>query len=147
MRVKSADLKNKFLFYSFAAFSSLSRRERPLLAGNLAPSFCIKTTHNPQFPDSLRRRANVRNVSFRISLLRWPIDRRSILNHQQLSTTSPVSFHFNQAGHSINDVHLIPIELIHSKRDSVRKAREAHLINKAKTLHPFGINKRDEARQ
>ena len=29
---------------------------------------------------------------------------------------------------------------------SVRKAREA-LINKAKTLHPFGINVRDEARQ
>ena len=57
-----------------------------------------------------------------------------------------VSLHFNQAGHSINDVRLIPIELIRSKRDSVRKAREAHLINKAKTLHPFGINKRDEAR-
>ena len=30
---------------------------------------------------------------------------------------------------SINDVHLIPIELI----------REGHLINKAKALHPFGI--------
>ena len=73
--------------------------------------------------------------------------RRSILNHQQLSITTPVSLHFNQAGHSINDVHLIPIELIRSKRDSVRKAREAHLINKAKTLHPFGINRRDEARQ
>ena len=73
--------------------------------------------------------------------------RRSILNHQQLSTTTPVSLHFNRAGHSINDVRLIPIELTHSKRDSVRKAREAHLINKAKTLHPFGINKRDEARQ
>ena len=71
----------------------------------------------------------------------------SLLNHQQLSTTTPVSLHFNQAGHSINDVRLIPIELIRSKRDSVRKAREAHLINKAKTLHPFGINKRDEARQ
>ena len=28
---------------------------------------------------------------------------------------------------------------------SVRKAREAQLINKAKTLHPFGINRRDEA--
>ena len=52
-----------------------------------------------------------------------------------------ISLHSNQAGHSINDVRLIPIELIHSKRDSVRKAREAHLINKAKTLHPFGINK------
>ena len=71
---------------------------------------------------------------------------RSILNHQQLSTTTPVSLHFNQAGHSINYDCLIPIELIRSKRDSVRKAREAHLINKAKTLHPFGINKRDEAR-
>ena len=73
--------------------------------------------------------------------------RRSILNHHQLSITTPVSLHFNQAGHSINDVHLIPIELIRSKRDTVRKAREAHLINKAKTLHPFGINRRDETRQ
>ena len=73
--------------------------------------------------------------------------RRSILNHQQLSITTPVSLHFNQAGHSINDVLLIPIELIRSKRDSVRKTREAHLINKAKTLHPFGINRRGEARQ
>ena len=42
---------------------------------------------------------------------------------------------------------LIPLELIRSKRDSVRKAREAHLINKAKTLHPLGINRCDETRQ
>ena len=61
-------------------------------------------------------------------------------------TTAPVSLH-SQAGHYINDVRLIPIELIRSKRDSVRKAREAHLINKAKTLHLFGVNRRDEARQ
>ena len=76
-------------------------------------------------------------------------DALSILNHQQLSTTTPVSLHFtDQAGHSINDVRLIPIELIRSKRGSVRKAAgEAHLINKAKTLHPFGLNRRDEARQ
>ena len=72
---------------------------------------------------------------------------RSILHQQQLSITTPVSLHFNKAGHSINDVCLIPIELIRSKRDSVRKGRVAHLINKAKTLHPFGINRRDEARQ
>ena len=50
---------------------------------------------------------------------------RSIVNHQQLSTTTPVSLHFNQAGHSINDVRFIPIELIRSKRNSVRKVREA----------------------
>ena len=73
--------------------------------------------------------------------------RRSILNHEHLITPTPVSLHFNQADHSINDVHLIPIELIRSKRDSVRKAREAHLINKAKTLHPFGINRKDGPRQ
>ena len=69
--------------------------------------------------------------------------RRSILNHQQLSTTTPVSLHFNQAG--VNDVRLILIER------ETRKAREAYLINKAKTSHPFGIDtgidRRDEARQ
>ena len=73
--------------------------------------------------------------------------RRSILNHHQLNNPTPVSLHFNQPGHSINDVHLIPLELMRSTRDSVRKAREAHLINKAKTLHPLGINRRDEAHQ
>ena len=73
--------------------------------------------------------------------------RRSILNHHQLLNPTPVSLHFNQPGHSINDVQLILLELIRSKRDSVRKAREAHLISKAKTLHPLGINRRDETRQ
>ena len=48
--------------------------------------------------------------------------RRSILNHQHLSTTTLVSLHFNQAGHSINDVRLIPIELIRSKRTLVPEA-------------------------
>ena len=44
--------------------------------------------------------------------------------------------HINQAKHSIKDVLLIPLELIRSNRDSVRKAREAHLIDKARTLEP-----------
>ena len=40
---------------------------------------------------------------------------------------------------------LIPLELFKSKRDSVRKARrEAHLIQKAKTVEPLGINRRNE---
>ena len=70
--------------------------------------------------------------------------RRSILNYGHFSNPTPVSEHFNQADHSINDVLLIPLELIHSNRDSVRKAREAHLIDKAMTLEPQGINRRDE---
>ena len=44
-------------------------------------------------------------------------------SNQQLSTTTPVSQHFNQAGHSINDVHLISIELIRGKRDWLSKKR------------------------
>ena len=39
---------------------------------------------------------------------------------------------------------LIPIEKLKNGRDSFRKAREAHLIHKAKTIEPLGINKRDE---
>ena len=62
--------------------------------------------------------------------------RRSILNHQQLNDPTPVSLHFNQAGHSINNVMLIPLELMRSNRDVVRKAREAHLIHKGNKLSP-----------
>ena len=39
---------------------------------------------------------------------------------------------------------LIPIEKLKNGRDSSRKAREAHLIHKAKAIEPLGINKRDE---
>ena len=54
--------------------------------------------------------------------------RRSVQNHQQLASPTPVSEHFNLPGHSVNDIRLIPLELTHTNRDSVRKAREAHLI-------------------
>ena len=33
---------------------------------------------------------------------------------------------------------------VHSSRDSIRKARESHLIDKAMTLEPHGLNRRDE---
>jgi len=39
---------------------------------------------------------------------------------------------------------LIPIEKLKNERDSFRKARVAHIIHKAKTLEPLGINKRNE---
>ena len=68
----------------------------------------------------------------------------SSTDHNQLINPTPISEHFNQPGHSINDVLLTPLELIHNNRDSVRKAREAHLIDKAMTLEPRGINRRDE---
>ena len=61
-----------------------------------------------------------------------------------LINPTPVSEYFNQADHSINDDLHIPLELMRSNRDSVRKAHEAHLIDKAMTLEPHGINRRDE---
>ena len=39
---------------------------------------------------------------------------------------------------------LIPLDKIYSSRDSVRKARKLHLIDKAMTLEPNGLNRRDE---
>ena len=39
---------------------------------------------------------------------------------------------------------LIPLELVQSNRDSVRKAREAYLIERGQTLESRGLNKKDE---
>ena len=55
-----------------------------------------------------------------------------------------VSDHFTLPGHSLNNLELIPLELINSNRDAIRKAREAFLIYKGKTLEPSGMNRRDE---
>ena len=38
----------------------------------------------------------------------------------------------------------LELELIKSNRDSVRKAREAYLIDRGQTLEPLGLNRRDE---
>ena len=73
-------------------------------------------------PPSIHRRPNANSVNAlgNTDVLSW-ITNNSPQLHQYHFTFS------NQAGHSINDVRLIPIELIRSKRDSVRNAREAHL--------------------
>ena len=61
------------------------------------------------------------------------------------SKPTTVSEHFlSHSNHSHTDMQLIPLEKIHSSRDSVRKARESHLIDKAMTLEPHGLNRRDE---
>ena len=66
------------------------------------------------------------------------------ITYRHIDQPTAVSDHFILPGHSINDIELIPLELIHSNRDSIRKAREAFLISKGKTLEPHGINRRDE---
>ena len=64
------------------------------------------------------------------------------INHG--NTHTAVSEHFLSSNHSHKDMLLIPLELLKSKLDSVRKAREAHLIQKAKTVEPLGLNRRNE---
>ena len=46
--------------------------------------------------------------------------------------------------HTANDIILIPIEKIFSNRDSIRKGREAFLIQKGRTINPDGLNIREE---
>ena len=55
------------------------------------------------------------------------------------------SKHFlSHSNHSQTDMQLIPLDKTHSSRDSVRKARKLHLIDKAMTLEPHGLNRRDD---
>ena len=55
-----------------------------------------------------------------------------------------VSDHFTLPGHSLNNLELMPLELVNSNRDAIRKVREAFFIYKGKTLEPSGMNRRDE---
>ena len=70
--------------------------------------------------------------------------RRPVDNPSNISKPTRVSEHFLANVHSANDVTLNPLELIKSNRDSVRKTREAYVIERGKTLEPLGMNKKDE---
>ena len=69
--------------------------------------------------------------------------RRPVLNPTGNYIHTAVSEHFLASNHSDTHMLLIPIEKLKNGRDSFRKACEAHLIPKAKTIEPLGINKRD----
>ena len=71
--------------------------------------------------------------------------RRSIDNPNTKSKPTTAAEHFlSSTNHTANDMQLIPIEKISSNRDSIRKAREAFLIQKGRTIVPDGLNIREE---
>ena len=70
--------------------------------------------------------------------------RRPIDKQTNSCKRTAVSEHFLSNDHNANDMQLIPLELMKSNRDSVRKAREAYLIDKDQTLEPLGLNRRDD---
>ena len=65
-------------------------------------------------------------------------------SHCMIGPRFRLGFFLSHSNHSHTDMQLIPLEKIRSSRDSVRKARESHLIDKAMTLEPHGLNRRDE---
>ena len=67
-----------------------------------------------------------------------------ILNPSDSYIQTAVSEHFLSNSYSVSHMLLIPIETLRYERDCLRKASEAHLIHKAKTIDPLGMNKRDE---
>ena len=71
--------------------------------------------------------------------------RRTIDNPNNKSKPTKAAEHFlSSPNHTANDMLFIPIEEIFSNRDSIRKAREAFLIQKVRAIDPDGLNIREE---
>ena len=68
--------------------------------------------------------------------------------HAPILTTvyieTSVSKHFLSNSHSVSHMLLITIQTLTYERDCLKKAREAPLIHKDKTIEPLEIKKRDE---
>ena len=80
-----------------------------------------------------------RRLNDRFNEHRKPVDKQP-----NSSKPTPVSEHFLSNDHNAKDMQLTPLELMKYNRDSVRKAREAYLIDRGQTLEPLGLNRRDE---
>ena len=71
--------------------------------------------------------------------------RRTIDKPNSKSKPTTAAEHFiSSPNHSAHDMELIAIEKVFSKRDSIRKAREAFLISRGNTIYPDGLNAREE---
>ena len=60
-------------------------------------------------------------------------------NNKPKPTTAAEHF-LSPPNHTVNDMILILIEKIFSNQDSIRKAREAFLIQRGRTIDPDGLN-------
>ena len=64
--------------------------------------------------------------------------RRTVDKQKNILKPTAVSEHFLSNDHTATDMQLIPLELVKSNRDGVRKAREAYFIERGQTLEPLG---------
>ena len=65
--------------------------------------------------------------------------RRAIQN----KTDNTVPQHFNHSEQQLKDIKLITLELINTKRESISRALERFYIEKAQTVQPQVINRKD----
>ena len=70
--------------------------------------------------------------------------RQATNNQSHANAEAAVPSHFTTPGHSSSDTILIPLETQRTKDTSRRRAREAYLIHKGKTLSPLGLNRRND---
>ena len=70
--------------------------------------------------------------------------RHTIDKHNTKSKPTTVLLLFSSPNHTANDIQLIDIEKVFSYRDSIRKAREAFLILRGRTIDPDGLDIREE---
>ena len=82
-----------------------------------------------------------RHLKDRFNEHRRAVDKTNI---KSKPTTVSAEHFLSHSNNSHTDMQLIPLREIHSSRDSVRKARESHLIDKAMTLEPHGLSRCDE---
>ena len=67
---------------------------------------------------------------------------RTVDKQTNISKPTAVSEHFLSNDHTATDMQLIPLELVKSNRDGVRKARKAYLIERGQTLESLGLKRR-----
>ena len=82
-----------------------------------------------------------RHLKDRFNEHRRTIDNPNNNNNKFKPTTAA---ELSSPNRTANDMILIPIEKSFSNPDSIRKAREAFLIQKGRTIDPDGLNIREE---
>ena len=138
-------LRLSFSSLPFVMHSNLRQRSKT----------CTTSHHLISFQSSLYEWYSARNPTF-ITLAtlkrhlsdRFGVHRRSIqkaITQRHIDQPTAVSDHFTVPVHSMDNIELVPLELITSNGGAIRKAREAwFLISKGKTLELSGLNRRDE---
>ena len=62
------------------------------------------------------------------------------ITQQHINQPTAISEHLTLPAHSMDNIELVPLELIVSNGYAIRKARKAFLVFKGSTLEPFGLN-------